>query len=658
VDFFAEQDAARRRTRRLVVLFAVAVAAIVVAVYFAATVLLFGVAVKSGREEAPGLWDPGRFAAVAAAVLLVVVAGSLFKMAMLRRGGAALAELVGGRRLDPATSDLDERRLLNVVEEMALASGAPVPTVYLLDEELRINAFAAGFSPSDAVVGVTRGALARLDRQELQGVVAHEFSHLLNGDMRLNLRLVGLLHGILVIAFVGEMILRGTRGSGGGSRRGKKGGGAIVLFGLALYLIGWIGVLFGRLIKAGVSRQREFLADAAAVQFTRDPGGIGGALKKIGAAGGGSRLAARHAEEASHFYFADGLAPRWLAALSTHPPLAERIRRIDPSFDGRYPELAPLDEERAPARPSGDSAGGAPALQRAIAVAAAAVAAGELAARAGAVRREHLERARALLASIPVGIRQLAREPLGAQAVVAALLLDSAPEVRARQLARLDAHSEPDFAAWARRVDESLPAERDALRLPLVDLALPALRGLSAEQYTAFRALVRALVEADARLSLFELVLEKALSRHLAPHFGAARPARVDTYSLAGRIPETSQLLSAVARATHRAPEEVEAAFVAGAALLAKRGVEARLVAPAEHTVERLGDALDRLERVALPWKRALLDATAAAAAHDGRLDPAEAELLRAIADALGVPLPPAAGGGSASADSKTETFQ
>jgi Zn-dependent protease with chaperone function len=638
MDFFAEQDAARRRTRRLVALFALAVAAIVVAVYLAATVLLFGAAVKSGREEAPVLWEPGRFAAVAGAVLLVVVAGSLFKMAMLRRGGAALAELLGGRRLDPAATDLDERRLLNVVEEMALASGVPVPTVYLLDEELRINAFAAGFSPSDAVVGVTRGALRRLDRQELQGVVAHEFSHLLNGDMRLNLRLVGLLHGILVIAFVGEMILRGARRSGGSGRGKRGGGGAILLFGLALYLIGWIGVFFGRLIKAGVSRQREFLADAAAVQFTRDPGGIGGALKKIGGRGGGSQLRAAHAEEASHFYFADGLASRWLAALSTHPPLRERIRKLDPAWDGRYPELAPLDEERAPARPPADA--GAPVLQRAIAVAAAAVAAGELAARAGAVRREHLERARALLASIPVAIRQMAREPLGAQAVVAALLLDSAPEVRARQLARLDAHPEPDFAAWARRVDESLPAVRDALRLPLVELALPALRGLSAAQYTAFRALARALVEADARLSLFELVLEKALSRHLAPHFGEARPARVDTYSLAGRTAETSQLLSAVARATHRAPEEVEAAFVAGAAVLAERGVVARLVAPEEHGVERLEAALAGLDRVALPWKRALVDAAAAAAAHDGRLDPPEAELLRAIADGLGVPLP------------------
>jgi len=635
VDFFAEQDAARRRSRRLVVLFLAAVAAIVVAVYLAATVLLFGVELKSERLESLAFWEPERFFGVAAVVLLVVGAGSAYKISALAGGGAVLAELLGGRRLDPGTADHDEQRVLHVVEEMALASGVPVPTVYLLEHENAINAFAAGFSPSDAVVGVTRGAVRRLDRQELQGVVAHEFSHLLNGDMRLNLRLVGLLHGILVLALIGETILRGARGSGSG--RGKKGsGGAIVLFGLALYLIGWIGVFFGRLIKAGVSRQREFLADASAVQFTRDPGGIAGALRKIGATGGGSRLAARHAEQASHFYFADGLAPGWLGTLSTHPPLAERIRRLDPSWDGSWPELPPLPESPR-ARPSAPQ----PRLERAIALAAAALAAGDLARRAGRVRREEIERARDLVAAIPIGVRQLAREPLGAEAVVAILLLAAEPEPRAAQLARLAAHPQRELARWAERIDAVLPAERGALRLPLLDLALPALRGLSPAQYVSFRQLVRDLVAADARVSIFELALERALRRHLAPHFGETEPARVDTYSLVGRVEEVSRLLSAVADAAHADPQATESAFVAGAASLARHGLSLQLVDAEDRSPERLGEALDALARVALPWKRRLVDAAALAAAHDDRLDPEEAELLRALADGLGVPLPP-----------------
>jgi Zn-dependent protease with chaperone function len=637
VNFFAQQDEARKRTRRLIALFVLAVAAIVVAVYVAATVLLFGVFGDDPGRDA--LWDPGRLLAIGGTVLLVVGAGSLYKTFVLRRGGAAVAELLGGRRVDPATADLDERRLLNVVEEMALASGVPVPTVYLLDRELRINAFAAGFSPSDAVVAVTRGCLKRLSRSELQGVVAHEFSHLLNGDMRINLRLVGLLHGILLIALVGEMILRSLRFSGGSSRRGRKGGGgpALLLFGLALYLIGWIGILFGRLIKAGVSRQREYLADASAVQFTRDPDGIGGALKKIGGAGGGSQLAARHAEEASHFYFADGLAPRWFEMLSTHPPLDDRIRRIDPSFDGTFPKLPPLEEERR-REPVAEPTTARARLERAVAPA---IAAAALAARAGELRSEHLDAVRARLASIPVGVRELVHEPLGAQAVLAALLLDADAGVRARQLERLARHPQPDLAQFAHRVDEALPDGRDDLRLPLLDLALPALRNLSPPQFAELRSLVRDLVAADDRVSLFELALEKALLRHLAPHFGEARPARVDTYSLKALAGECSRLLSAVAHASQSGGESAHQAFEAGAAILRARSIALELSSPEEHAPARLSEDLDRLDRVALPWKRALLDAAAAVAAHDGRLEPRELELLRAVADALGVPLPP-----------------
>jgi Zn-dependent protease with chaperone function len=333
MDFFEAQEEARRRTRRLVGLFAAAVLAIILAIYIPAHLL--------AGPGPVGRFDPALFGIVAGGVLLLVGAGSGYRTLQLRRGGPAVAELLGGRRIAPETTDPEERRLVNVVEEMAIASNLPVPAIYIMDDEEGINAFAAGHSPEDAAVAVTRGTLRSLTRDELQGVIAHEFSHILNGDMRLNLRLMGLLFGILLLAVVGRLLLnvrsgparRGGSGSGGGKRGGD---GRVVLIGLVLILVGYIGVFFGRLIQAAVSRQREFLADAAAVQFTRNPAGIGGALLKIetsGEGGGaGSGVQNPHAEEAGHLFFASNLRRRALRGLATHPPLEERIRRIDPAL--------------------------------------------------------------------------------------------------------------------------------------------------------------------------------------------------------------------------------------------------------------------------------------------------------------------------------------
>ena len=296
-------------------------------------------------STAADLWNPELFGLVAMGTSAVIAAGSLYKMAALSGGGHTVAELLGGRLLRADAATPAERRLLNVVEEMAIASGVPVPPVYLLENELGINAFAAGHAPGDAVVAVTAGTLARLSRDELQGVIAHEFSHILNGDMRLNIRLMGVLFGILVIGLTGWIIFRST--TGGYVRLGardddRKGFNPLPLIGLALYVIGYVGVFFGNLIKAAVSRQREFLADASAVQFTRNPDGIAGALKKIGAVAEGSRIQDPHAEEASHMFFGDALSgwTELFGLLATHPPLVERIKRIDPSFDGDFSQGA------------------------------------------------------------------------------------------------------------------------------------------------------------------------------------------------------------------------------------------------------------------------------------------------------------------------------
>jgi Zn-dependent protease with chaperone function len=686
MDFFGQQDAARRNTRRLVLLFTLAVIATVLAIYVVVVIAfhddLQNTAELQGRAFWP--WNAVLLGWVAALTGAVIGCGSLYKTAALARGGGeAVASLLGGKPLDPAAATPAERRLLNVVEEMALAAGTAVPSIYVLPDEQGINAFAAGLSPNAAVIGVTRGAVERLDRDELQGVVAHELSHVLNGDMRLNLRLIGLLHGILVISLIGLWILRFSGGSSSSSSSSNKkgGGGSAALFGLGLYVIGWIGAFFGGLIKSAISRQREFLADAAAVQFTRNPLGIAGALKKIGGLSSGSKVASPNTPQASHLFFGNALQESHFAWRSTHPPLADRIRRLDPAWDGSYPQLAGDATAKKPkgAKPSRQSRGAdrltdlvtagtisprsaemagmvlagiaeaVPQTAEELAPLAEALSPEQIAASAGQPRPAHLAAAADLLAGLPEGLAARAREPMAARAVVLALLCDRDTEVRQRQLARVAASGDE---ALAHELAAALP-EADALpgesRLPLVDLAVPALRRLSRPQYATFRALMEELVRADARLSLFEWALHRVLLRHLDPWFAPKKAPRVTvtTNGLRTVGAPLSLLLSTLAHAGSEDPAAASAAFAAGVAALGDQApADVALRPRTDCTFGRLDEALGTLATVAPARLRELVTACAATVASDGVVSGAEGELLRAVADALGCPVPPLVTGG------------
>jgi Zn-dependent protease with chaperone function len=621
MDFFQAQDAARRRTGWLVALFAAAVLAIVAVVYAVAFVGLRG-------GDGP-LLDPILLAQVVLGVGLVVGGGSAARTASLRAGGGKVAELVGGRRVASDTSDPDERRLLNVVEEMSIASGTPVPGVYVLDGEEGINAFAAGHTIHDAAVAVTRGGLQKLTRDELQGVVAHEFSHILNGDMRLNVRLMGVLYGILLLAIVGRVILY----AGQGGRRSSRDGGAgwILLLGVALLLVGYVGVFFGKLIKAAVSRQREYLADSAAVQFTRNPEGLAGALRKIGAEADGGRVRDPHAEELSHLFFANGLKKGILGGLATHPPLEERIRRIDPSWDGSFEVPAPTSGAAAP-RPTA----AIPRIDRAGAVAGLAAGAAMVAS-VGAPTPRHLAYAAALLERFPEALTRAVHDPVDARAAVLALVSATGAAGEAeRGIVR-----EYGGAEMVQRFEALLPlvrAEGPDAPLALLDLALPALQRLAPQEAARFRAAVERLVAADGLLHPFEFALVHTLARRLA---GTER-ARGWTgrSSLPGLAEEVEVVLSAVARAGGEAG--AENAFRAGVARLPPPARGIRLRAAAEVDLARVDAALTALEDTTPAARRVLLEACAAAAGHDGVLHRAEAELLRAVAEALDAPMPPA----------------
>jgi Zn-dependent protease with chaperone function len=644
MDFFERQDQARRNTKRLVIYFVLAVILIVAAIY-----LVCAVAFLRGRYDPNSLawlWDLKLFGGVSAGVLAIILGGTLYKLSEVSAGGGAVAQMLGGRPLNPNTQDEDERRLLNVVEEMSIASGTPVPPVYLLANEEAINAFAAGHTPNDAAIGVTRGCLRLLSRDELQGVIGHEFSHILNGDMRLNLRLIGLVHGILCIAILGRVLVRAGSDSIGDSRsRGAC--GFLALLGVALIVIGWIGVFFGRLIKSAVSRQREFLADAAAVQFTRNPAGLADALKKIGGYAYGSRLLTPHAEEASHLYFGNGLGEGWIDSLATHPPLRDRIRAIDPSFDGRFPvilsETAQMRQQRAAA--AGHSVTSQLTQEitgmRAAELRARHVDANAIVAQVGATTPRHLEYAANLRSALPDQILAAVRESHGAVSAVCGLVLSPNADLQKVQCGIIHETLGEDIAAHAFRLHAFITSMDVTLKLPMLMLAIPALRQLLPDDYENFNRCVRALVETDSQIDLFEYAVLKAVMRHIEPQFKP--PARTITqfYSIKPLLPDCAMVLSALAHSGHTDSKEVAQAFAAGVPHLRHGVTGLSLLQAQDCGLEALDPALERLAQAVPQIKKNVLDACAHTVAADGVIHANEAELLRAMADALDCPIPP-----------------
>lgn len=653
MDFFESQDRAKRKTTILIAYYILAVMLIVLAVYVAFVAVFVGVSAHNGSETSDmALWRPELFLWVAAGTLLVVVAGTAYKINQLSAGGKAVAAMLGGRPIRVNTDDPDEKRLLNVVEEVAIASGTAVPQVFLLEEEKGINAFAAGTTVDDAVVGVTRGCMTRLSRDELQGVIAHEFSHIMNGDMRLNIRLMGVLNGILVLGLLGYWVFRSSFYTSGRSRsRGKDNKLPIIVFGLVLMVVGYIGVFFGKLIKSAVSRQREYLADAAAVQFTRNPGGIAGALKKIGGWTAGSRITNAHAEEASHFFFCNGLSSSLLGLMATHPPLPERIRRIDASFTGDFPRetpFAPLDAAPGAAGVSGLA--GAVAADPAASPSPpslpqfssrARVDRQAVLASIGAPQKAHMDYAARMMAAVPSVVMTAAHEPSGSRAIVYALLLAQDGRVRSVQMERLTRHADPEVYQETMRLAESVGALPRELRLPLVDIALASLTTLSPAQYRAFRDNIRHLTEADDKIDLFEYALQHVLVRHLDPALLGVKPKRTQFYSLRPLLSDVETLLSSL---VHWGSDNSEGACRAFAAATARLGEDGRGLTP--HPPDQCGlrsvdAALSKLAQAAPPIKKRIVDACVVCVAADGRVTAEEAELLRIVADALGCPIPP-----------------
>jgi Zn-dependent protease with chaperone function len=657
--FFEHQQVARRNTRVMVLMFLLAVVAVVIAVDLVlAGVWIWGVSdsgyVEPGRRAGLGtmirsvpvalyLWGAG----ATAAIILIV---STVNVAKLADGGEAVARMVGARHISPETRDTLERRFLNIVEEMAIASGVRVPAAYIMDGEQGINAFAAGWDVSGAVVAVTRGTLQTLTRDELQGVIAHEFSHILNGDMRLNIRMIGVLAGIVFIGSIGGFIMRSV-----GQSRDRKdsASGGIFAVGLALFIIGYVGLFFARLIKAAVSRQREFLADASSVQFTRNPEGIAGALDRIRAST--ALISNRRAEEMSHMFFGQGIKVWFGGLFDTHPALDERIKRVHPGFQpSQYRTKREADAPRmasgadtafgraagfaGPAEGAGQSEG-----RRVADVGAAwGRSAGESAGLVGTIDGAKVDYATRLLASLPQPLRESMRNPDGASAALVALLLAPKDDVMQQQLDALRAAGSQALAERARAAAPLVRRLGPAYHLPVVDLALPALKAAPSEGNQELIKALEAVIQADRRVSLHEFVVLTLVREQLAPK---GKPGASGSMKIDQLRSEAAAVLHLVAHAGIRADaagsrdQELQAALRAGATEMGLG--EAGIAAPAGVTSESAGAALEALKALAPLQKAILVKGLFAAVTADGAIRIAEAELMRMVGAVLDCPLPP-----------------
>lgn len=657
-DFFQRQSDARRSTTWLVAMFCIAVVLIVASVVCVAVMIMQTQLKGDGYSFAS---HPEQFivpAAAGAITLLIILGGTAFKVFELRGGGGTLvAESLGGKRLYPNTTDAVERRLLNVVEEMAIASGTPVPPVFMLNEP-GINAFAAGYSPSDAVLGVTRGCAESLSRDELQGVIAHEFSHVLNGDMRMSIRLIGVLHGILLIGLTGQLIFRMFlySGSGRSSNRNSNnsGGGQIILViiavGVSLLILGFIGTFFGNLIKAAVSRQREYLADASAVQFTRNPSGIAGALKRIGGAKAGSRLKTAKAAEASHMYFSQGVWEGFSGLWATHPPLPKRIRAIEPNWDGKYLSglgAADFASGGTAAGFSGGTSGAAPSRGQATPRSYSAATAGRSEVppdvvdhavdHVGEPNQQHRHYASELLSQLPPILLDNVHEPYSARAIVYCLLLDRDAAVRKSQLRTLHELATGDVVTLVYKLSPEVDQLDVRMRLPLIDLALPSLKAMCKSQYNEFKQCFVKLAHADNQIDLFEWMLSQVLMRHLQPQYEGVRKSSVQYYSLRQLGEPLSLLLSTVAAAGNT-PDVSQRSFATAAELLPEVPLNH---SSAARSLDELRRVLGILATVNAKHRGRIVDACAAAICSDDHVTWQEAELLRGVSDLLDCPMPP-----------------
>lgn len=634
MDFFDAQDRARRASRWLVIVYLVATALIVAGVTAVVGFALVSFSDGSYSGDAVIGRYTSLLVATAIATALFIFGASAVKTSSLSAGGGKVASSMGGTLVAADVTDPLRRRLRNVVEEVSIASGVAVPEIYVLEKESAINAFAAGFAPGDAAIAVTRGTLELLDRDELQGVIAHEFSHVLNGDMRLNIRMMGVLFGIMILGLAGRLILRGGYHARLGSGGRDRGTPAIMIIGLGLAVLGGIGVFFSRIIKASVSRQREYLADASAVQFTRQTRGIAGALKKIGGYDAHSYITATDPEEISHMLF--GAGSRLSGLFATHPPLPARIKALDPSFrESDYPLVSARDRDFVLAEVARVGRGAA-----AFAANGSSVTPGEIVETVGRPEERHFGYAAALREAIPADLNDAAHSSNLAWLLALALVLDTDSAAFPRQIAALEERIGAQRTRLARRFAADIAATGAAFRLPLLEICFPTLKRRPIAEIEFLVGLAKRMIEIDDEVDLFEYCFYRVLLSNLGDSLGAAHKRR-RRVSRDSRRRAAMNLLGLIAGYGHADPQQRDAAVAAGVTQLGDWAGEMTIDTGVKRSVAALDASLDALLALDGDGRRRIVRAISEVVAFDDVVNVTEAELVRVVCATLDCPLPP-----------------
>lgn len=620
MNFFERQRQVRTASKRLVFLFVLAVLGITAIVNFAVIV-----ATVSQERATPQqvIWLS---AVVSGAVLLMIAGVSIIKTLMLRHGGGVkVAESLGAVRVPDMPTEPQLKRYRNIVEEISIASSTPVPVLYYLPDEAGINAFAAGYTPADAAVCVTQGSLDRLNRDELQGVIAHEFSHIVNGDMRLSIKLIGVLAGITALSVIGRMLLYS-----GGRRSG------LPVLGLAALAAGWIGVFFGRLIKAAVSRQREYLADASAIQYTRQTSGLTGALKKIGGLEAGSRLRNPKTENVSHMLFGEGM--KFSALYATHPPLIKRIQVLEPDFTpSNLEQLRDTWRYQPPDGLEEDSRMGfaeAPVMQASPRC----LDAREYAAAVGNPTADSYEAGVRIRKGIPQNIADLAHNSATAVPLIYGLIFDRNKNVRQAQYGIVARYHGKQVADESWRCGAELVHLDPSLRLPVASIAFPALRHRPEAEVRLVTSVLGELINADGQIDVFEYCLGTLVFVGLNEALTSGSPWKVKRQTLASAQDAIACLIAVLAQTGNSDPRVAAMAFQRGISVAFP---QARIPFQPVHGVFALEPVWPVIDGMEGNDKATLIAAVVTTVMADRVVTVEESELLRTVCGVLHCPVPP-----------------